>query len=88
MSYYKVWSCREKEFAYIKGSIEMSYQKLFSYLYMSEKKNSGIVTHFDTNELEQFKYWFMALGVSIREFKSACRPVLCVDGSFLKHKCG
>ena len=28
------------------------------------------------------------MGVSIHGFKSACRLVLFVDGSFLKHKCG
>ena len=30
----------------------------------------------------------MALGVCIRGFKGNCRPVLYVDGSHLKHKCG
>ena len=55
---------------------------------MLEKKNQGIVTHLETNEIGKFKYFFMALDVSICGFKSTCRPVLCVDGSFLKHKCG
>ena len=73
----------------------MSYQKLPSYLYMLEKKNSGTVTHFETNEIGQFKYFFMALGISISGFQSTCRGfqstchlVLCIDGSFLKHTCG
>ena len=30
----------------------------------------------------------MALRVSILGFQSTCPPVLYVDGSFLKHKCG
>ena len=30
----------------------------------------------------------MALGVCIHGFKSAYRLVFCVNGSFLKHKCG
>ena len=66
----------------------MSYQKLPSYLYMLEKKTPRIVMHLETNEKGQFKYFFMALGLSIRGFKSTCRLVLSIDGSFLKHKCG
>ena len=30
----------------------------------------------------------MALWVSIHGFQSTCHLVLCVDDSFLKHKCG
>ena len=88
MSYHKAWRCRGKALTYVKGSVEMSYQRLPSYLYMLDKKNPSTITHFETNKIGQFKYFFMALGVSIRGFKSMCRPVLSVDSSFLKHKCG
>ena len=88
MSYHKAWRCRENALMYVRGSVEMSYQKLSSYFYMSDKKNLGTITHFETSEVGQFKYCFMDLKVSIRVFQLACHPVLCVDGSFLKHKCG
>ena len=87
MSYHKAWKCREKALTYVKGSVEMSYQKLPSYLYMLEKKYLGTVTHVETNKVGQFKYCFMVLGVSICGFQSTRRLVLCVDGSFLNHKC-
>ena len=65
----------------------MSYQKLPSYFYVGEEKSKNNY-HFETDENERFKYYFMALGVPIRGFKATCHLVLCVDGSFLKYKCG
>ena len=53
---------------YVRGFVEMLYQKLPSYLYMLKKKNLGIITHFETNKVGQFKYCFVALGVSICVF--------------------
>ena len=51
MPYQKAWRCREKALTYIRGYIEMSYQKLPSYLYTLENTNPGTVTHIETNEL-------------------------------------
>ena len=62
MSYHKAWRYKEKALMYVRRSVEMSYHKLPYYLYMLEKKNLGIVTHFETNKVGQFKYCFMALG--------------------------
>ena len=62
MSYHKAWRCRENVLTCVRGFAEMSYQKLLSYLYMLDKKNLGTVTHFETNKIGQFKYFFMALG--------------------------
>ena len=36
---------------------------------MLERKNPGIVTHLETNQIRHFKYCFMALGVSIWGFR-------------------
>ena len=58
MSYHKAWRCKEKALMYVRGSVEISYQKLPSYLYMLEKKNIGTVIHLETNEIGQFKYFF------------------------------
>ncbi|XP_062085852.1 uncharacterized protein LOC133791959 [Humulus lupulus] len=44
------------------------------------------LTDFVTEE-DRFKYCFFSLGVSRRGFRT-CRPVLCVDGTFLKTKYG
>ena len=38
INYHKAWRCREKALMYVRGSIEKSYQKLSSYLYIGEEK--------------------------------------------------
>ncbi|XP_047340744.1 uncharacterized protein LOC124944521 [Impatiens glandulifera] len=85
MTYNKAWRSREKALMAVRGTVEDSYSKLPSYLYMLELNNPGTITDIHTDELGHFKYMFMSLGVSIRGFKSCCRPVLCIDSSFLKH---
>ncbi|PON80088.1 hypothetical protein PanWU01x14_005380 [Parasponia andersonii] len=71
MIYENVWRCREKVLLYVRGTINGSYQKLPSYLYMLEKTNLGTVTHLETDEIGHFKYFFMSLGASIRGFRIA-----------------
>ena len=88
VNYQKAWWCREQSLMYIRGSVEMSYKKIPYYLHMLDQKNSGTVMPLETNEIGQFKYFFMALSVSICRFKLTCHLVLYVDGSFLKYKCG
>ncbi|XP_062086059.1 uncharacterized protein LOC133792158 [Humulus lupulus] len=80
------WRCREKALSYVRGTLEASYQKLPSYLFMLQQKNPGTLIDFVTEE-DRFKYFFFSLGVSRRGFRT-CRPVLCVDGTFLKTKYG
>ncbi|PON65535.1 hypothetical protein PanWU01x14_115470, partial [Parasponia andersonii] len=55
---------------------------------MLEKTNPGTITYLETDEMGRFKYFFMSLGASIRGFRTACRPMLYVDGSFLETNCG
>ncbi|XP_062103698.1 uncharacterized protein LOC133814801 [Humulus lupulus] len=88
MSYAKARRCREHALAYIRGTLESSFQKLPSFLYMMEQKNPGTVTHLQMDNEGRFKYCFMALGVSIMGFKTYIRPVICVDGTFLTTRCG
>ncbi|XP_062085469.1 uncharacterized protein LOC133791563 [Humulus lupulus] len=80
------WRCREKTISYVRGTLEASYQKLPSYLFMLQQKNPGTLTDFVTEE-DRFKYCFFSLGVSRRGFRT-CRHVLCVDDTFLKTKYG
>ncbi|XP_062096004.1 uncharacterized protein LOC133801742 [Humulus lupulus] len=85
-SYGKAWRCREKALSYVRGTLEASYQKLPSYLFMLQQKNLGTLTDFVTEE-DRFKYCCFSLGVSRRGFHTF-RPVLRVDGTFLKTKYG
>ena len=86
MSYEKVWRCREKALMYVRGTPEESYSKLPGYLCQLEHKNPGTITDFVAED-GRFLYCFFSLGVSRRGFQY-CRPVICVDGTFLKNKYG
>ena len=46
ISYLKVWRTREKYISYVRGTLEESYQKLPSWLYILEQKNHGTLTEF------------------------------------------
>ena len=51
VNYHNAWRCRKKALMYVRGSIEMLYQKLPSYLYVLEEKNPGRAMHLETNEI-------------------------------------
>ena len=53
---------------------------------MLEQKNSGTITDIITNVDNQFKYLFMAFGACISGFRTSIRPVIAIDGTFLKSK--
>ncbi|XP_062074978.1 uncharacterized protein LOC133778986 [Humulus lupulus] len=50
LSYEKSWTCREKALSYVRGTLEASYQKLPSYLFMLQQKNPKTLTDFVTEE--------------------------------------
>lgn len=86
VSYLKAWRSREKAIGYVRGTPEQSYQKLPSWLYMLKQKNPGTLTDF-VQDGDKFKYAFFSIGACRRGFK-ACRPVIALDGAFLKTKYG
>ena len=51
---------------------------------MLEQKNLGTITDIVTDVDNQFKYLFMAFGTCISGFRTLIRPVIAVDGIFLK----
>ncbi|KAM6543651.1 hypothetical protein CsatB_008098 [Cannabis sativa] len=86
MSYEKAWRCREKEVEYKRGTPTKSYTKLYGYFYMLEQKNPGTITDI-VSEDNRFKYCFWSLDACRKGFKF-CRPVISIDGTFLKTKYG
>nr|XP_028949183.1 uncharacterized protein LOC103401792 [Malus domestica] len=86
MSYEKAWRAREHAFDMIRGSPEESFAALHAYCTMLESKNPGTITHIETDDNNHFLYFFMAMGASIRGFRGSMRPVVAVDGTFLKGK--
>ncbi|KAM6556399.1 hypothetical protein CsatB_003418 [Cannabis sativa] len=86
MSYEKAWRCREKAVMYKRGTPAESYTKLYGYFYMLEQKNPGTITDI-ISEDNRFKYCFWSLDACRKGFKF-CRPVISIDGTFLKTKYG
>ena len=86
VSYWKGWKARQYTHFLIRGSPKESFPLLPSYCHMLKLKNPGTVTCIEVDGNKKFKFFFMALGVSIRGF--ACmRRVISLDGTFLKSKC-
>ncbi|XP_060960901.1 uncharacterized protein LOC133031424 [Cannabis sativa] len=65
----------------IKG--ELKYSLIPSFLHMVEKTNPGSFVDLKTTEDNSLLFVFMALDASIKGW-GACRPIVVVDGTFLK----
>nr|XP_016510378.1 PREDICTED: uncharacterized protein LOC107827708 [Nicotiana tabacum] len=83
VSYMKAWRAKEIAMAMIRGSLSDSYKELPKYFYMLEQTNPGTVTKLHKSEDECFLYAYISLYASIKGWEH-CRPIMVVDGSFLK----
>ncbi|CAH9141044.1 unnamed protein product [Cuscuta epithymum] len=83
MSYKKSWKARKKAMEMQFGSDSESYQMLPSIAYMLNKTNPRSVVNLVTSADDAFQYFFMSLG-PWRDAWQYCRPVLILDGSFMK----
>nr|XP_009772844.1 PREDICTED: uncharacterized protein LOC104223169 [Nicotiana sylvestris] len=79
----KAWRAKEIAMAMIRGSPNESYKELPKYFYMLEHKNPGTVTKLHKLEDGCFLYAYVSLYASIKGWEH-CRPIMVVDGSFLK----
>ncbi|XP_038686652.1 protein FAR1-RELATED SEQUENCE 6-like [Tripterygium wilfordii] len=86
ISYDKAWRAREAALESVRGTPEDSFSYLPHYCAELEKNNPGTITYIESDHEKRFKYFFMALGASLRGFWSAMRPVIAVDGTHLKGK--
>ncbi|XP_065857241.1 uncharacterized protein [Euphorbia lathyris] len=86
LSYMQAWRARHWALEAQSGSPEESFMLLPDYCEMLKSTNPGTVTHIETDDDDQFRFFFMAMGASLRGFKLHIRPVIAVDGTFLKGK--
>ncbi|XP_060959427.1 uncharacterized protein LOC115704630 [Cannabis sativa] len=85
MSYEKAWRCREKGLLYSRGTPAAAYSRLLLLL-RAGTKNPGTITDIITED-NRFKSCFGPLFACRRGFKF-CRPVISIDGTFLKTRFG
>ncbi|KAL4022715.1 hypothetical protein IC575_016459 [Cucumis melo] len=84
----EVWLEIVSENAYerVRGSPEESYNLLRRYGEALKFINPGTIFHMELEDDCFFKYLFMAIGPCVRGFLNFIRPVIVMDGTFLKNK--
>ncbi|XP_050233133.2 uncharacterized protein LOC126681630 [Mercurialis annua] len=87
LSYNRAWRSKVKALNQIRGSPRDSYSILPGYLHMLLQTNPGSVVDLHTTDENKFGYMFMALDASIKGWRY-CRPIIVVDGTFLKSNYG
>ncbi|KAK1557544.1 hypothetical protein Q3G72_026703 [Acer saccharum] len=83
-NYHKGYRARHIALEEVQGTPVESYSILPSYLYMLEQANPGTVTDLHTDSSNRFMYMFFCLKACIDGFLSSIRPVIVIDGTFLK----
>ncbi|XP_070004798.1 uncharacterized protein [Nicotiana sylvestris] len=83
LTYMQAWRVKEKALEFLRGHPADSYSRLPSYLYILEKTYPGTVVNLKKTEDVFFLYAFVVLSTSIKGWEY-CRPVVVVDGTFLK----
>ncbi|XP_022880586.1 uncharacterized protein LOC111397848 [Olea europaea var. sylvestris] len=82
LNYLKAWRSREQTLKMIRGDPTDLFGNIPRFFYMVQQKNPETVTNLEVDSHNRFKYCFMTLGASIRDWKH-CRPVIVVDGTYL-----
>ncbi|KAL3636861.1 hypothetical protein CASFOL_019160 [Castilleja foliolosa] len=86
ITYDKALKTYHTAYNFIYGEHSKSWQLMLGYFHLLTKENPGTYTNFQTDDHDMFKYSFFALHASIKGFNEYCRPVIVVDGTFLKGK--
>ncbi|KAL5552526.1 hypothetical protein UlMin_039927 [Ulmus minor] len=87
VNYQKAWRAMQNAKDEVLGPVNDSFGLLPSYCHVLKKNNPESMTKIMKDSENRFKFLFVAYGVSIESWKH-CRPVIVVDGTFLKAKHG
>ncbi|XP_022843192.1 protein FAR1-RELATED SEQUENCE 5-like [Olea europaea var. sylvestris] len=82
LNYVQAWRSREETLKVLRGDPTDSFNKIPAFFFVIQQTNPGSVTCLEIDGHNRFKYYFMALGASIRGWKH-CRPVVVVDSTYL-----
>lgn len=85
--YYKAWWGKEEARKVLFGDEKLSFDKLRFYVDEVLKTNPGSHVKLEWDvESGRFERFFIAFDASIVGFRMGCRPLLFMDGTFLKSK--
>lgn len=88
-SYWTSWVAKCKQLELINGSYELSYLKVYELSRQIKKANPDTNPRWFRDEATgQFTGFFLAFDALISGFVQGCRPVIGLDGCFLKGKYG
>ncbi|KAH0776285.1 hypothetical protein KY290_007696 [Solanum tuberosum] len=82
-TYWKAHRAKLKALKMVRGDPTESYAEIPRYLHMLTQSNPGSIVNLQKTVDGHFQYAFVALNSSIQGWVN-CRPVVIVDGSFLK----
>ncbi|KAH9802359.1 SWIM-type domain-containing protein [Citrus sinensis] len=84
LTYQQAYRAREVGLEIVRGNPAESYNLPPKYSHVLTTANEGTVTHFEQDGDDNFLYYFVVLGSSIKGFMQYIRPVIAVDGTHLK----
>ena len=84
LTYQQAYRAKEVGLEIVRGNSAESYNLLPKYSYVLTKTNEGKVTHLEREGNDNFLWYFVALGSSIKCFMQYIRLVTAVDGTHLK----
>ncbi|KAL6519612.1 hypothetical protein OROMI_032888 [Orobanche minor] len=87
INYWKAWFARGKALENLYGNYEESYMRIPDLCREILKSNPGSIVKWEADEVtHSFKYCCVAFKSSLEGWRKACRPLIGLDGCFLKGK--
>lgn len=86
INYHRVWNGKEVAMNELYGDGRFSYEQLKWYMAKLSETNPGSRTNIEADEVGRFKRFYMCLNASHKGFIHGCRPLLFLDGTFLKDR--
>ena len=84
LTYHQAYRVREVDVEIVRGNLAESFNLLFKYSHILIKANKGTVTHLERDRNDNFLYYFITLGYSIKSFMQYIWLVIAVDNTHLK----
>ncbi|XP_038972954.1 uncharacterized protein LOC120105004 [Phoenix dactylifera] len=87
LPYHQAWHGKELAMKEIYGDRSLSYDRIRWYCDAIVQTNPGSITEYETIE-GRFRRLFICFHASLLGFIKGCRPLIFMDGTFIKHKDG
>lgn len=86
IKYWQAWNARTYALELVHGNYEDNFMKVPEFCRQIESTNAGSLLKWAVDEENKFVHLCVSYKVSLEGWKSGCRPVVGLDGCFLKGK--